>query len=264
MYGPAVPEPVRSARRHALLLLAVLGPLPVLLWHGPIAQPADYHAFADRRVLLGIVNFFDVASNLAFLFAGLAGLVVLRDGRCGAASGAWRLLFVGVVLVAFGSGWYHLAPHDARLLWDRLPIAIGFAGFCAALGIEYLGIRTGRQAFWPLLAGGIAGVLIWYRTGDLRLYLWAQSLPLLAVPVLLGAFEPRFTKQWMLAAAIACYVAAKLFELGDHAVFAGSGQSISGHTLKHLAAAAGCGVLAWMLASRRPLGAGDGSTDAPR
>jgi hypothetical protein len=42
-----------------------------------VPQPAWYHDFADRRAWLGIANFGDVASNAAFLVAGIWGLWIL-------------------------------------------------------------------------------------------------------------------------------------------------------------------------------------------
>ena len=38
-------------------------------------QPLEYHDFADRRPAFGVPNFLDVASNVAFLFVGIGGLV---------------------------------------------------------------------------------------------------------------------------------------------------------------------------------------------
>jgi hypothetical protein len=38
------------------------------------AQPLSYHNFADRREWLGIPNFGDVASNVAFAIFGVWGL----------------------------------------------------------------------------------------------------------------------------------------------------------------------------------------------
>jgi hypothetical protein len=40
-----------------------------LFFAPPIAQPPEYHQFADSRTFLGIPNFLDVASNLLFLAA---------------------------------------------------------------------------------------------------------------------------------------------------------------------------------------------------
>src|SRR2546423_861902 len=93
----------------------------------PIPQDPAYHHFADRRAWLGIPNALDVLSNLPFLIVGLAGLLtVLRGSHPSTAFAdrwerrAWTILFAGVALVAFGSGYYHLAPSTPRLFWDRL------------------------------------------------------------------------------------------------------------------------------------------------
>lgn len=239
--------------RTVLLLVLVTLPLPVMLWLGPIAQSPDYHAFADRRTFFGIVNFFDVASNIAFLLVGCAGLNAMTGIPASASRAAWTTLFAGVALVGFGSSWYHWHPENDTLLWDRLPISIGFAGFCAALYSEYLDERTGRYLPVPFAAASMSAVWYWYASGDLSLYLWVQMIPLLAVPVLLSCFEPRCTHQWMLAAAVACQVASRLFEFLDHEMFAWTGQWVGGHTLKHLAAALGCWLLLVMLKRRRPV-----------
>lgn len=47
----------------------------------PIPQPAEYHQFADQRIYFGIPNFFNVASNIAFLLVGVAGLIFLLHSR---------------------------------------------------------------------------------------------------------------------------------------------------------------------------------------
>ena len=60
----------------------------------PIAQPLSYHAFADRREVLGIPRFFDVASNVAFLAAGVLGLIVIGVRREAFASRAERWPYV--------------------------------------------------------------------------------------------------------------------------------------------------------------------------
>src|SRR3982074_2319889 len=87
--------------------------------HGPIQQFAHYHDFADRRAWLGIPNAGDVLSNVAFAVVGLWGFWALRNKRH-----RYRLFLWAIVLTAFGSGFYHLAPDNDRLLWDRLPIAL--------------------------------------------------------------------------------------------------------------------------------------------
>jgi len=56
-----------------LIAMAVVG--AVLLWIiPPIPQPQWYHDFADKRSFLGVVNFWNVVSNLPFLFVGVWGI----------------------------------------------------------------------------------------------------------------------------------------------------------------------------------------------
>ena len=65
-------------------------------------------------------------------------------------------------------------------------------------------------------------------------------------------FAPRFsgTIYWLFAAAF--YALAKLFEYYDSAIYS-AGTILSGHTLKHFAAAAACGALLRYFQRRRPL-----------
>ncbi len=95
-------------------------------------------------------------------------------------------------------------------------------------------------------------MLYWHVTDDLRPYAMAQFFPLLAMPLLMALFPARFTRGPDLLLAIGCYVAAKVLEELDLAIF-GLGQLTSGHTLKHLAAAMGAWLLVRMLRRRQPL-----------
>jgi hypothetical protein len=92
--------------------------------------------------MLGVPNAADVLSNLAFLFAGAAGLLFLSTDRSATAFRESRerlpyfFFFAGVCLTAFGSAWYHLAPDHARLVWDRLPMTVAFLSLFAAFLAE--------------------------------------------------------------------------------------------------------------------------------
>jgi hypothetical protein len=65
-------------------------------------------------------------------------------------------------------------------------------------------------------------------------------------------FAPKFSGilYWLLAAAL--YAFAKLFEFYDSAIFS-FGAILSGHTLKHFAAAAACGALLRYFQKRQPI-----------
>ncbi len=129
------------------------------------SQPLSYHHFADQRGWFGVPNFGDVASNLLFLLAGVWGLVFLfgRSGRGQFIDPQERwpyvFVFVGLVLTTFGSAYYHLAPDNARLVWDRLPMTIVFMPLVAALIAERINITLGLWLLPVLIATGVASVI---------------------------------------------------------------------------------------------------------
>jgi hypothetical protein len=255
MKRPRAAATSRSAgywRESALLLVLVL-PL-VLLFNGdPIAQDPRYHALADERTLLGVPNFFNVASNIAFLLVAVPGLLLAFSRRRSGAWRSWAVFFGGVALVGFGSAWYHWAPSSGSLVWDRLPMTLAFMGLFAAVLSEHVGEKLERLLLPPALAVGLASVLWWHYADDLRLYIWVQASPLLIVLLLLTAFAARYSHRACLLYALGFYVMAKLAELYDREIFVLSSQAVSGHTMKHLLAAASALLLWFMLRRRRPL-----------
>src|SRR5690242_13629963 len=134
---------MRGERLKFALVLAAL--LAALVLEAPIEQVPGYHDFADARTLLGIPNFWNLVSNAPFLVAGLLGIGLLARRPAAVARIEWLACFAGTTLAALGSTYYHAAPDDAALVWDRLPIGIAFAGFFCALVSEYLDARAGRR-----------------------------------------------------------------------------------------------------------------------
>jgi hypothetical protein len=239
----------RRAYLIVLLLIAALGAVMLL---PPIAQDPAYHAFADRRAFLGFPNFLNVATNLTFLAVGVAGIQLCMSGS--GALGvrwAWMTCFTGVALVCIGSGYYHLAPDNDTLVWDRLPMSIGFMALLVAVLAEHLNARLEKWLLAPAVLIGIASVLYWRYTGDLRLYLLVQFLPLIMLPVVLLLFKSPYTHRGLLLLALAIYVLSKVAEYYDATVFAATGETLSGHALKHLLAALSLLVIYWMLRRRR-------------
>jgi hypothetical protein len=245
--------------------------LAAALWRrGPVPQARDYMAFADARTLLGVPNGCNVLSNAAFALVGAAGLwlvacrrAALRDARERA---PWLVFFAGVTLTSLGSAWFHIAPSIDSLVWDRLPMAVAFTALLSALVAERIHPRAGAALLWPLVLAGVASVAAWWASeragaGDLRPYLVVQFYPLLAVPLLLALFPARYSggAHWLLA--LGCYAVAKAAEVLDEEIFR-LGTFLSGHTMKHLLAAAGIAALAWMLASRRVIARGPGPASA--
>lgn len=235
-----------------LVLLTVFAVAGVYLFVPAIAQDPAYHDFADRRLILGIPRFGDVASNAPFTLAGIAGLGALFLGWFGvpAAEARARLpyavFFLGVLLVGPASGYYHWEPNNETLFWDRVFLAVAFMGLVAAILADR--IHGGRGSGWilaALVAAGFGSVLSWSvgeanGAGDLRAYFLVQFYPLLAVPLILWLFPEgaRVTTRFI-AMAIGFYVLAKIAELLDGQIFALFGDAISGHSIKHLLAALG-------------------------
>jgi hypothetical protein len=211
-----------------------------------IPQDQAYHLFANQRTLFGIPNFWNVFSNIPFVAVGAVGLARCSKGP------ATIVLFLGFFLTGIGSSYYHWDPSDATLFWDRLPMTLSFAAIFALVVEERIGQRAGAIALWPMLAIGVASLLLWLRVDDLRLYFWAQFFPGLALLVLLSLYPAKYTdgRYWLVAAAL--YALAKLLEFSDNAIYS-FGHVVSGHTLKHLAAAAACFVLLRYFQLRRPI-----------
>ncbi|MGD9801950.1 MAG: hypothetical protein AB7E81_15540 [Hyphomicrobiaceae bacterium] len=248
--GPALP----------LLIIAVAS--------GPLLQPEDYHRFRDGRELLGLPNFLNVVSNLPFLAIGLLGLAWLASAKAQLPRHlklCYAVLFAGIGLTAAGSAYYHWAPDNNTLVWDRLPMAVAFMGLFAGFLTERLRLDdiTSVRLLVALVAFGVGSVAYWSATGDLSVYALAQFYPIVAIPIILWATPASYTRggDWLVA--IAIYVGAKVLEHGDGAVLQTVGY-VSGHTLKHLAAAGGAWWIYRMLRRRQPVTATpDNSVDYP-
>ena len=132
------------------------------------------------------------------------------------------VLFLGFLLTGIGSSYYHWDPNDGTLFWDRLPMTLAFAAI-VALAVE------------------------------------AQFFPFLALVLLFLLYPPRYTGTyyWIIAAAL--YALAKLFEFSDDAIYS-AGYLLSGHTLKHLAAAAACFMILRYFQNRQPVLDGEGAS----
>ncbi|MEO7496225.1 MAG: hypothetical protein ABIT83_04535 [Massilia sp.] len=243
---------------HFLAPLITVALCAALLAHGPIAQLDHYHDFADQSVLLTIPHAADVLSNIAFALVAGWGLLRLWPARRHAALAAgWHgylLFLVGLALTALGSSFYHLAPDNARLVFDRLPIALACAGLIAAVRAESLAYDSSRRDAIALALIGVASVAWWAWTdragaGDLRPYLLLQGLPLILIPLWQGVYKAPKADRIAFGAALLLYVLAKAAEVNDHALLAQLGV-VSGHTLKHLLAAAAAGLIVARLVRR--------------
>ena len=224
--------------------------------------PPSYHHFADQRVWLGIPHFGDVASNVVYLVGGLWGLAFLYGksslGQFVDARERWPYLFVffGLLLTAFGSAYYHLAPDNDRLVWDRVPMAIVFMALVSALIAERVNLKLGLWSLPILIAVGSGSVVQWHLSvqhgaGDLRFFGAVQLYAVLALFAVL-LLPPRYSRGSDLLVVAGLYVLAKICELADRQIFS-LGHLVSGHTLKHLVSGlAGLWILR-MLQKRQPI-----------
>jgi hypothetical protein len=224
-----------------LVLAIIVGLAALLMPRGDL--PPSYHHFADQRCWLGIPNFGDVASNIAFLIPGFWGLAFLskkasldqfidaRERR------PYLIVFLGLILTAFGSAYYHLAPDNDRLVWDRMPMTIVFMPLVSALIAERSNPKASLCLLPVLTAVGVGSVIQWHLSvqggsGDLRFYGAVQVYAVLALFAAL-LLPARYTRGSDLLVVAALYLLAKICETADRQIFA-VGHLVSGHTLKHL------------------------------
>lgn len=245
--------------KEATLLAVVL-----LLFGGTALAPRiaqdDHHVTTDRRTIAGVPNGMDVLSNVLFFAVGIIGLAATVECRGRTAfrdrwtRWPYRALFIGVALTTFGSSWYHLAPSTARVVWDRLPMTIAFMGLLTTVIAERVNARIARLLFAPLLVAGAGSVMYWYATqlaghGDLRAYALVQFGSLTVVVLVLALYESQDRGSAWLWTGLALYGVAKAFEMSDGPIYHALGI-VSGHTLKHLTAAAAVGCVVAMLRVR--------------
>jgi hypothetical protein len=243
------------------LLLAAVALLAIIIAfaRGPVPQDPSYHVFADQRTILGIPNGINVLSNFGFIIIGAWGMafvvLLLKQGGTKALLPEYLLFFCGVFLSGIGSSFYHYRPDNASLVWDRLPMTMAFMAFLCSMISERIDRRAGAMLLAPLLATGAFSVGYWAWSeslgrGDLRLYGVVQFLPLVLLPMILLLFKaPRSYSipVWSLAI---LYAFSKALEYFDQGIYAVTGF-VSGHTLKHVLAAAGTGYIVKMLYCRK-------------
>jgi len=232
------------------ILVFVVGAALQFVW--PLAQPASYHHFADMRSMGALHNASDVLSNLVIL---AAGLVTLRWVMRHASSDApqfpgMAVAAPGLILTAFGSAWYHFAPSDSTLVWDRLPMTIVFAGILAMLWTSMTGQRVNWIQMLIMVVASTGTVGYWLLTGSLWPYAILQFGGLAAI---VGATLIRKVDAplgW--AAVIAFYGIAKVFETLDWQIWTLTGHLFAGHALKHIASGfAGAALLLVVKPSKR-------------
>ena len=223
-----------------------------------LSQPTAYHLFADTRAYLGIPNFMNVASNLAFMAVGAIGIISLlgSSGDRGPRV-PYLLLFASLMAVSIGSMYYHWEPGHARLFWDRAPMTLAFASFLAGTVADRFGERWGRRALWAVSALTLGCLVYWrlsFGAGDDNVWPYVVSMyGSMAIAILLVVLFPsRYPAEVHAFLALMIFAVGMAFDSWLDAPLYRLTAVISGHSLKHLLAAAAMLWLWWhMLRGRR-------------
>ncbi|MCK5831631.1 MAG: ceramidase domain-containing protein [Methylococcales bacterium] len=241
-----------SNQKKAIFMTVVILLISLLLITAPIPQDPAYHNLADDRHWFGISNFANVFSNVPFAMIGLMGLFLYSKNNSQAAL-SWQTFFIGLIFVAIGSSYYHLTPNNHTLVWDRLPMMISFMGLFIALLVENIPNFNEKPALPMAVLLGLSSVIYWHYLDDLRFYGFMQFAPLVAIPIILYVYKGRYTHRSYLLYGLLFYILAKVFELTDRLIFEQTEQLLSGHTIKHLLAAAATYCIYLMLKQRQPI-----------
>lgn len=233
------------------LLIALVMAVVITCMGPAVAQYADYHAFADQRTFWGLPFAMDVLSNLPFALFGAWGLLGLRSIHtpparrsgfaalvpCDTQRPLAALFFGGLLLTALCSSYYHMQPNDAGLGVDRMGMLAAFAGLLGLASADRISARAGQWTAAAVLALGPVAVGVWALNGNLLPWSVLQGGGMVLVVCL--ALRPPLVGAWgvPLVAVMAWYALAKVLELGDHHILAMTQGWVSGHTLKHIAAA---------------------------
>jgi len=233
--------------RMGTLIGIALAIVAALLSIAPIAQDPAYHRFADQRTVLGVANFWNVASNLPFTVLGVLGMSKVTwgctPGYLPELKRVYWTFFAGVACTGLASAWYHANPGNHTLVWDRLALTAVFMSIFSLVWGEHLSITAGRKMALPLIVMGMASAVYWYITevrghGDLRFYVLIQLLPMVVLPLILAFYPSRLTGVGYIWGVLFCYTLSKVAEVLDgplYRIFSG----VSGHEIKHWVAALG-------------------------
>ncbi len=250
----------KTALKYLLVTVSLISAI-ALLFIKPIPQDEAFHHFADIRSIFSVANFWNVISNLVFFGLGVTALLKLYKRKLaivGQIKAAYYIFFTSVLLVAFGSAYYHYNPNNITLVWDRLPMTIAFMSLLSFALAEFVDVNIGRRCLITFLLTGVFSIAYWlygelHNNGDLRLYALVQFLPILLLLLLLLFGRPIYNTQWGYWALFSAYILAKLAEHFDVAIYKITGELMAGHLLKHLLSAFGLLLFLVYLGKRKRL-----------
>ena len=206
---------------------------------GRLVTPPGYSNFADTLGLCGVPNIKNVLSNLPFIMTGIYYGIKMHKNR----EPDFLLIVYGAILIGFGSSWYHLLPNDHRLVWDRLPISVVFAGIFTHVLLKLELLPAYFQSRVQLFTGIYAifcafSVLLWYvgtmfNENWLGLYVFVQFGQMLLLLYLMVSALKRNESHlfYSLLLVSFIYTLAKICEHYDLWIY--THFFFSGHTIKH-------------------------------
>ena len=130
------------------------------------------------------------------------------------------IFFVGVLLTAAGSAYYHLAPDNETLFWDRLPMTIAFMALVASQIVDRINIRAGLALLVPMLLLGAASVVYWRVTeragaGNVMPYGILQGYSMVILLLMAVLTPSRYTQGNYLYWVFGWYLLSKFLETFD-------------------------------------------------
>jgi hypothetical protein len=216
----------------------------------PIPQRLDYHQFADQTLLFNVPHFGDVSTNLIFIVIGLMGTgIVWKNKEKIQGFKCWFVFFISIFLIGPGSAYYHWNPNNLTLVWDRLPMGVGFMALYIILMIEHLSPDWEKGLLWACVTG-LSSVVVWAIYDDLRFYFWVQFSSIFTIPVILLFFKSTLPFRSGYFWCFLFYFLSKVTESFDKKIYEISHETVSGHNLKHLLAGVGIGFLIRMIRLR--------------
>lgn len=232
-------------KKLSILAAFTLLSISIIYLFPPLPQWPSYHQFADVREVWGIPNFWNVISNAPFFLVGILGFLAIKDAWKAGNFTSWQeatpfyVIFLGLMLTAAGSTYYHLAPDNNSLAWDRAPMTLVFMAFVSLVIMERIHSKFGLWLLMFFIAFGITSVCYWIWTeslgrGDLRLYIFAKFYALTLTLAILYLFPKSYPSLRSVLFVIVFYGIATICELNDTQIYQISEGTISGHTLKHL------------------------------
>lgn len=204
----------------------------VILWPKlPTQDNSSYFNFAGERS-------HNVFSNFPFLIIGILGIYTFGKKNFKNNFRVSGYIFsIGVVVTAFGSGYFHYNPDPATLFWDRLAMAISFSGMLGMITTDRIIPQLKTGFVYMILFLSVLSVINWsFGNHDLRPYLILQFVGGFYVLLAAVCTPSNILQNKKIYLSLFFYVLAKFFELYDQQIL-DLVNVTNGHSLKHLSAA---------------------------